>query len=126
MSPSGAPSPFAFVFFDLSPTVAGVDTVYVADDRAPPTGGIQKWAFDGTNWMLVTTFGVTQNPTGFRGLTGFASSTGVTLIGSTAEASANRVVVFVDDGVAAPSSTVIATATASTILRGVALSPGLR
>jgi hypothetical protein len=126
MSPTGAASPFAFVFFDRSAAVAGVDTLYVADDRAPPIGGIQKWVFDGTTWTLVATFSVSQNPSGFRGLTGFASPAGVTLIGSTAELSANRLVVLVDDDVTPPSPTVIATAAPSMIMKGVSLSPGYR
>jgi hypothetical protein len=123
-TPTAAPSPFAFVFFDRSAAVAGVDTLYVADDRLPPAGGVQKWTFDGTVWTLVATFGVAQNPTGFRGLTGFLSPAGVTLIGSSAEPSLTRIVVFTDDGVNTPITTVVATAPPSTIMRGVALSPG--
>ena len=123
MPASGIPSPFAFAFFDQSAAVPGIDTLYVADDRAPPIGGVQKWVFDGTIWKLIATFSVLQNPVGFRGLTGFASQVGVTLIASTAETFANRVVVFLDDGVTTPNSTVIATAVPNTIVRGVALSP---
>jgi hypothetical protein len=41
-------SPYGFVFFDLSDSVAGVDTLYVADDGSGQ--GITKWSFNGTDW----------------------------------------------------------------------------
>jgi hypothetical protein len=124
MPTSGLPqSPFAFVLFDRVAAVAGPDTLYVADDRVPPSGGVQKWTFDGSAWTLVATLNLAVAPVGFRGLTGFASSQDVTLIASTADAALNRLVVFVDDGVTTPSSTVIATAAANMIFRGIAPSP---
>ena len=119
------PSPYSFVLADINPNVAGVDTLYIADDRAPGvnTGGIQKWSFDGMTWKIVTTFnnGVA---TGVRGLAGAVSGTVVTLLATTTEGSANTVVVFTDDQVNMnPKGTVIATAPANTVYRGIALSP---
>src|SRR5262249_51215077 len=92
-----APSPLSFVMFDRNPAVPGLDTLYVADDRALASGGgIQKWTFDGSTWTLTNTLkqGITQ---GVRGLAGLVTGSNVTLIATTAAASANTVVVFVDD-----------------------------
>jgi len=47
----------------------------------------------------------------------------VTLVATTAESSANRLVVIVDDGSPAPVGTVVATAAANKSFRGVAFSP---
>ncbi len=66
-------SPYSFAFFDLTNTVAGLDTLYVADDAA----GIQKWSLVGGTWTLNGTI-VPKSPTGAndftRGLIGTASS----------------------------------------------------
>ena len=53
MPTSGNSSPYGFALWDRNPSVAGVDTLYVADDRtAANGGGIQKWSFNGTSWTL--------------------------------------------------------------------------
>ena len=62
---------------------------------------------------------------GFRGVAGFASGGKVTLMATTAESGTNHLVVFVDDGAAAPVGTAVASAPANTVFRGVALSPHL-
>ena len=116
--PTSGASPYGFVFFDLQATVAGNDTLYLADDSA----GLQKWTFDGSNWNEVATLNL-PSPVGFRGVAGFASSGTVTLMASTAESGADRLVVFVDDGVSAPVGTPVATSPVNTMFRGVALSP---
>ena len=126
--PRSGTSPYAFVLFDRSPTVAGLDTLYLTDDRSPETdgtgGGIQKWTYDGNAWTRVATFSaVGSGAAVFRGVAGAMSSIGVTLVASTAESSANRLVVFVDDGSPNVTGTVITTAPSNTIFRGVALSP---
>ena len=126
--PRSGMSPYAFAFFDRNPTVAGLDTLYLTDDRSPETdgtgGGIQKWTFDGTAWSRVATFiAVGDGRASFRGVTGIATSFGVALVASTAESSPNRLVIFVDEGSSSVTGTVIATAPANTIFRGVALSP---
>lgn len=122
MPTASGPSPYSFVLLDRSSAVPGVDTLYVADDRTVASGGgIQKWTSNGTAWSLVTTF--TQGTNGFRGLAGVVTGANVTLIGTTAAASANAVVVFVDDGSASPTGSVIATAPANTAYRGIAFAP---
>jgi hypothetical protein len=126
--PRSGSSPYAFAFFDRSATVAGLDTLYLTDDRDPESdgngGGIQKWTFDGRTWSRVATFAaVGDGSSSFRGLAGVVSPVGVILLASTSELSANRLVVFVDDGSPNVTGTVFATAPSNTIFRGVALSP---
>jgi alpha-tubulin suppressor-like RCC1 family protein len=127
MPTAAGPSPYAFILLDRDPAVAGIDTMYVADDRAAASGGgIQKWtlATAGGSWSLVGTLNVAATPIGFRGLTGSLSGGVVTLIGTTTD-TLNRLVVLTDSAIGAPAATatVIATATTNTVYRGVALSP---
>ena len=53
-------------------------------------------------------------------MTGFVANGQVTLIGTTADANVNRLVVIVDNGTP---GTVVAIAPTNTVFRGVALSP---
>jgi len=77
MPTTGSSSPYAYVFFDLDPTVAGNDTLYVADDRAAASGGgVQKWTLANGIWTLGPTFNVAVTPNGFRGLAGTLSAAG--------------------------------------------------
>ncbi len=119
---TSGPSPYSFALFDLNAAVPGLDTLYVADDRAVASGGgIQKWTFDGTTWTLSTTLsnGLTS---GCRGLTGWVVGTGVMLAASTADAAGKLVIVF-DNGSPSPAFSTIATAASNEVYRGVALSP---
>jgi len=119
-SQSGTPSPYGFAFFDRT-GVSGLDTVYVADDRATASGGgIQKWTSNGTTWTLQATFknGIT---TGVRGLAGEVVGAQVVLYATTTETSANKLVRVVDDGTSAPAIATIATAPANTVYHGVAM-----
>src|SRR5262249_49254357 len=54
---SSGPSPYGFAFFDRT-NVRGIDTLYIADDRAitsgTNSGGIQKWTSNGSTWSLQT------------------------------------------------------------------------
>jgi len=83
--PTGSTTPSAIVtltssdavhgiaFFDLSTTVAGVDTVYALSTVA---GQLVKWTYDGTTWSAngtITGTGSTAN------LTGYADASGVQL-----------------------------------------------
>ena len=128
MPATGSQSPFAFAILDRNPAVAGVDTMYLADDRAAASGGgVQKWtlATDGGNWTLAGTLNVTTTPIGFRGVTGFVTGgTTIKLIGTTTD-TLTRLVVFTDTGLTTPSATssVISTSATNTVYRGVAMSP---
>ncbi|MFO0807770.1 MAG: PEP-CTERM sorting domain-containing protein [Gemmataceae bacterium] len=125
--PTATASPYAFVGIDnpLNP-VAGVDTFYVADDRAAASGGgLQRWVFDGSNWTLSATVAGT---TGLRGLTASLLGTTVSLYATTTETSANRLVSINDllsasGGTFDPSFVTLATAPTNTAFRGVAFTP---
>jgi len=116
-------SPYSFVALDMNPAVAGLDRLYVADDRQNGAGGIQRWVFDGTTWTLSTTF--STGPTnGMRGLTASVSGGNVVLYATTSETTANTVVTATDDGVATSVTfTVLATAPANTAFRGIDFMP---
>lgn len=115
-------SPYGFSMLDLDGSVTGLDTLYVADDTTT-TGGIQKWVFNGTVWTQIATFndGTTK---GFRSVTAFASGSNVIVLGTTGDATPNKVIEYVDDGVnTTPTGTVLASAPTNTIFRGIALPP---
>ena len=135
--PTVAPvgSPYQFFFADLSPTIPGVDTLYIADDAS----GLSKYSFDGTTWTLNTTISIANNGAAF-GLTGTVSGTTVTLYGTAPNATpsgtstfaGNNVVSLVDaSGYNQPiansttAATVLVPASSNTnkFLRGVALAP---
>jgi hypothetical protein len=119
------PSAYGFVALDRSASVAGVDVLYVADDRAPAMGGgVQRWrrAMAGGAWTLESTFndGLTS---GARGLTAWVEGADVVLVAVTAE-NPSRVVRFVDrPGAMSDTAVVLATAPMNTQYRGVALAP---
>jgi hypothetical protein len=106
--PSGSPYDFAF-----SPDG---NTAYVADDGA----GLEKWQFNGTLWseaytLVLTNSGVRQIAVDFSGANAviYATTTGV---------SANQIVTITDTG-AGSQYTVLATASANTVFRGIDFTP---
>ena len=123
--PTTGASPYAFVLFDQSPVVPGLDLLYVADDRAFVSGGgLQKWTFDGTTWTLVATVGAAAGLTApVRGVTGYAFNGNYFLFVTTNEASANRLMILTDNMVDPMNANTIAIAPANTVFRGVALVP---
>jgi hypothetical protein len=124
-----APDPWDFVLLDRSPTIAGFDTLYIADNRAIASGGgIQRWTYNGTTWSLSATFSNIPTPRPFINLMAIESASNVTLIAVTVESTTtnpNRIVMFVDDGTATSTlaGTVISTAGTNMSYRGVALTP---
>ena len=79
---------------------------------------------DGTNLDLGRGTDVQPRPAvDFKGLAAFASGANVTLIGTTDDDASSRIVTFVDP--ASPTGSVIGTAAAGQVFRGVALSPHL-
>lgn len=113
-------SPYGFALFDLDPA-PGLDTLYVADDNAVGAGGgIQKWTLASGTWSQQAGFGANFT-TGMRGLAAQRAGTSVVLYATTLEATQNNLLRIVDDGVSAPTATVIATAPANTVYRGVAI-----
>ncbi|HEV7427102.1 MAG TPA: lamin tail domain-containing protein, partial [Thermoanaerobaculia bacterium] len=123
---AAGPSSYGFFFADLDAAVAGVDTVYVADDRATASGGgLQKWTFDGTTWTLrgTLTAGLSN---GLRGLTGSVSGTNVTFYATDAAGTTHLVTATDTSGPAATINgtfTTVATAAANTAFRSVAFAP---
>ncbi len=112
-------SSYAFVALDLSSGVAGLDTIYLADDDAT-TGGIQRWQLSGTTWTKEATFtdGATAIPA--HGLTGLVTGGSVTLFATLAD---GRLVKVVDTGATTATVTTLSTAGANTGFRGVAFAP---
>jgi predicted extracellular nuclease len=106
-------SPYAFVFTDAN-------TLYVADNSASATGGIQKWTQSAGTWSLAYTL-ISGTPV--SGLTGKVSAGTVTLYATTTTlTSANTLITVTDTGSGA-TATVLATAAANTVFRGVAFAP---
>jgi hypothetical protein len=126
------------------PSVPGLDTLYVANDKAVGGGdagmslpnGIQKWVYNGTLWTYFGTMNAlttAPTPSGFRGLAGVAQGQTVTLMATTVDTGStfNRLAVFVDPNAStsnytvttAPTGTVVVTAPANELFRGVAFWP---
>lgn len=119
--PTASGSPYGFVVLDRSPSVAGVDTIYYADDAT----GLQKYSTgDGLNWTARGS--VAGN---MRGLTArIDSGTGnVILFGTSTTTSANALVTLTDtaafDATISATPSNIATAATNTVFRGVAFVP---
>ncbi len=121
--PTNTGSPYGFFFADLDAGVAGVDTLYIADDG----GTIQKYSLVGGTWTANGTIAAAA----VRGLTGVVSGTTVTLYGTTggtAAAGGGSLYKLTDtsgyNATINGSLSTIATAAANTAFRGVALAPG--
>jgi hypothetical protein len=115
--PTSGASPYAYAF-------VGSTVLYIADDSSTASGGgVQKWTLGSGTWTLTTTFN-NGLAAGARGVTAITTGSSVTVLATVAVSSANTLVAFVDDGVTLnPPATVLATAAANTVYRGVALSP---
>ena len=120
LSPVNSSNPFGFVFLDRDPGVAGLDTLYVADQTT--ANGILKYSFDGSTWTA-------------RGaLTGIYTGIAATVSGSTAviyatsgTGAGNKLVTVTDSAAfnanITGSFTTLATAPANTAFRGLAFAP---
>jgi len=119
-APASLPSPYGFFFADLDGGVAGVDTLYVADDAA---GALQKFSLVSGTWVSNGTIGVDSDD--YRGLTATVSDAGVVTLYATRRG--NQLVTLTDvtgyngafTGVPVP----LATAGTNQAFRGVALTP---
>lgn len=129
ISSANSGSPYAYVFFDLDASVAGVDTLYVADDAASPAPGITKFSLVGGSWVSNGSVGTAAEA--YRGLTGSFASGTVTLWatrrGGTAAAGGGELVSITDasgyNAAFTGTPTLLATAATNTAFRGVALAP---
>ena len=116
----GSASPYDFLMLDLNPNVAGLDTMYVADDRASAAGGIYRFDFNVTVWTQAYILGTGAANVGARGLAGYVDPTGaVILFATTGESTgANRLIQITDTGAASPALT-LATSGTNQAFRGV-------
>jgi uncharacterized protein len=123
-------SPYGFFFADLSSSVAGDDTLFVADDTNGAGGAITKYSLVGGSWVSIGTVGATADA--YRGLTGSVSGTTVTLFatrkGGTGTTGGGELVSLVDTGgynaaFSSSTFTLLATAATNTAFRGVVLTP---
>jgi predicted extracellular nuclease len=123
-----AGSPYAFFLADLDAGVAGVDTLYVADDTSA-TGGLQKFSLVSGAWASNGTVGAGSDA--YRGLTGKVVGTTVTLYatrkGGSGATGGGELVSLVDNsGYNATfmgTPTLLASAATNTAFRGVAFVP---
>jgi hypothetical protein len=121
---SGSPSPNGFVGLTLGGGT-DADTLYVCDDSSSANGGgIQRWKLAAGTWSLAATFNDSMT-SGCRGIAAQVSGGSIVLLVTTTETAANRLLAFTDTaaGVATATATVLATAPANTVFRGVALAP---
>ena len=115
-------APSGYFFADLNPGVAGLDTLYLADD-SDTTGGVFKFSFDGTTWLPNGGIGVGSN--NYRGITGSVSGNTVTLYST--RGGGNFVSIVDTSGYnAAPAATIssaLASAAAKQAFRGIVATP---
>ncbi|MFN8218789.1 MAG: hypothetical protein U0S12_01480 [Fimbriimonadales bacterium] len=101
------------------------NTLYITDARALPSGGVQKWTFDGSLWSLAYTLnaGLDKGCLRLAGQTVGGVTTIYAVTGSNSEANPNKLAVVTDTG-ALSSFTVLANAGTNQVFHGVALAPG--
>jgi hypothetical protein len=121
------PSPVQFFMADLSNTVDGVDTLYVADDRAQASGGgLFKYSLVEGTWVASGSIAGVQTPpvSVLRGLTGIVDGSNVTLY---ATRNSNQLLSFTDtsghNGMLIGSATLLATAPTNTRFLGLDFVP---
>ena len=112
-------SPYGFSF---SPDG---NTVYIADDSANTTGGIQKYTRPNaaTAFALATTFGTGVANIGARGISVDYSTANPTIYATTAEASNNRLISFQDVTGTQTGLLNLSSAGTNLVYRGVAFAP---
>ena len=124
--PTSGGSPYSFFFADLNAGVAGVDTLYVADDASL---ALTKYSLVASTWTSNGTVGVDADD--YRGLTGVVNAGVVTLYatrkGGSAAAGGGELVTISDssghNAAFTGTPALLATAAANTAFRGVAFSP---
>jgi len=102
---------------------AGMTLAYVADDRTFATGGgIQRWNWNGTAWVLSYTLNAGGTGGGARGLAVDFSGLSPIVYATTTETANNRLVRIIDTG-AASAETDLALAGATRAFRGLEFTP---
>ncbi|QLE56024.1 DUF4347 domain-containing protein [Nostoc sp. TCL26-01] len=117
---SGTSNTYGFVLLDRDASVAGVDTVYIAD----VSSGLLKYSFNGTTWTARGSIAGTVT-----GLTGFINGNNVNLYATRGTGAGNTIVKVTDSAAfnanISGSFTTLATAAANTAFRGLAFAPSL-
>jgi hypothetical protein len=121
------PNTYGFFFADLNAGVAGVDTLYIADEGA---GALTKFSLVSGSWVSNGTIGTASDT--YRGITGVVVNGVVTLFatrkGGTTAAGGGELVKLIDstgyNGAFSGTPTLLAAATTNIAFRGVALAPG--
>jgi hypothetical protein len=130
VSGTGTASPYDFWFKDAN-------TVYVADDRAGTVltngslgGGIQKWEFNGSSWLLDYTLKLAAGADGIRGLDGTIVGGNAVLYATTGTAGVgaqavlpDSLVTITDTGTGLDTFTSLAASGTNKIFRGVVFVP---
>ncbi|UVO55786.1 Calx-beta domain-containing protein [Sphingomonas sp. SUN039] len=117
--PVSTGSPYQFYLADLTAAVAGVDTLYIADDGAGV--GIQKYSLVAGSWV---SNGTATTASTVRGLTGSTSGTSVSLFATSAAALFSLTdTAGYNATISIGAATQIATAATNTAFRGVAFAP---
>ena len=123
--PATVVSPYGFFFADLTASVAGLDTLYVADD----TLGITKYSLVSGTWTSNGVVGAAADT--YRGLTAAVTAGVVTLyatgLGGSGATGGGKLVTLTDasgyNAAFTGTPTVLASAASQTAFRGVALVP---
>ena len=115
---TGSPNSYAYLLLDRDAGVAGLDTLYIADQ----TAGLLKYSFDGANWTGRGSITGT-----LTGLTGVINGGNVDLFATNGTGAGNSLVKFTDttafNSSLTGSFTTLATAQTNTVFRGVAFAP---
>ncbi|MEO5802309.1 MAG: immunoglobulin domain-containing protein [Verrucomicrobiota bacterium] len=108
---------------DLEVNPAG-NLIYLADDRSAPSGGIQRWEYDGSVWNNVYTL-TNGLPMGARYITADFQGANPILYAVSKEATDenNRIVRIEDTGASSPGTTLAASG-ANQNFRGLRFAPG--
>ena len=122
---AGSPNAYAFVLLDRDPSVAGPDTLYIADQNSSGSGGgLVKYSYNGTTWTARSTA-----PGTLTGLTGVVSGGTAVLYATSGTGAANTLVKFTDsaafDANISGSFVTLAIAPAGNVFRGVAFTPAV-
>ena len=106
--------------FSVKPTTG--DIAYVGDANSHPTGGVQKWTYNGTTWTLAYTLdsGLTS---GTRAIAVDWSGTNPIIYAITSGSSRNKLVKVIDNNDSTAQFTILDSAGVNYIFRGLCFAP---
>jgi hypothetical protein len=128
--PTSTGSAYAFFMADLNNSVAGMDTLYVADDTSGTAGGILKYSLVGGSWVANGQVGTGTDA--YRGLTGEVVNGQVNLfatgLGGTGATGGGKLVSITDasgynGSITGTTAFTLSTALTNEAFRGVAVIP---